>query len=271
MNGLEQVTSRQERRAAHPIHSARAVLTLLATLVVSVALDLWFRLVVLPRHRNDARSIAAATNRLVRLWGIVSFRICRVGLGLKVEVEGEPPPDGRVFVLSNHQSSMDIPALISLFRSHNLKFVAMEELRYGKPAVSIGLRNGGFVFVAKRNLGEDLAALREFAGGLESFEGSPLIFPEGRRTDDGSILPFHWAGSEIIRRTARLPLVPVTIDGLSEARTLKRYHLVVGARVTIRISPAISFEESERDPRATFQSIEETIRRNMDEIRSRPS
>lgn len=269
MNTIDQTATPPTGAAwRRPIAAARVVITLVLTLLVTGSLDLWVRWGVLPFRRTPEGRVAAF-NRLARLWGIVTFGIPRALLGFRVRVEGPPPASGRCFVISNHQSSLDVPLLCSLFRGQNLKFVAMEELLHGKPGVSLALRHGGFAVVAKQDLGVDLAHLDEFGRNLARFEGSPAIFPEGKRTLDGEVLPFHLAGTEIIRRRAKLPIVPVTIDGLWPARTIKELDRVIGADVTVRIHDPIPHEEIEKDPRAAYARIEARIRADIDEIRGR--
>lgn len=252
-----------------PFDLLRSTTVLALTLILAVAFDLWVRVRILfPLRRREERRIAAL-NRAVRAWGISTFAVSRIGLGLRVRVQGTTPSSGRFLVLANHQSSVDIPALIATLRGLDLKFVAWEELRRGKPGVSVTLRHGGFAFVAKRRLGDDLAALRGFAVNLERHNGSPVLFPEGRRSDDGALRPFALAGAEIVRRTARLPILPVTLDGLHEARTIRTLHRAVGSRVTIRVSEPIPFDRTRRDPRDAFDRIEHEIRGNLEEIRAR--
>ncbi len=246
----------------------RVVLALVVSLIVALSLEAWMRVILLWRGRDEVGRIRTV-NGLFQVWGRASFWVGRAILGLRVQVEGRVPDTGRYFIVSNHQSSIDVPMLISIFRGQNLKFVAMEELRYWKPAVSLALRVGGCAFVAKQSLGADLRALRRFGQELHRFDGSAVIFPEGKRTFDGSILPFTFAGTEAVRATARLPMLPVTIDGLWKARTLRGYRHIVGNRVTVRISEPVPFEETPRAPRETYRRIEQEIRRNMDEIRRR--
>lgn len=249
------------------IHVARTILCLLLSLIIASILEPPFRFLILFWYRRDEARRSAVVNTVTRLWGIWSFAAVRITLGLRVVVEGKTPVAGRYLVISNHQSSTDIPLLISQFRKLNLKFVAMEELRYGKPAVSLALRNGGHVFVAKEKLGVDLAELTKFGAQMEKYDGSPMIFPEGKRTEDGSVLPWYYAGIEAVRRSSRLPLLVVTIDGLWKGRTLSQYYKTVGSTVTIRISDPIPFEEVQRDPRRTYQAAEALVRDNLEEMR----
>ena len=162
-------------------------------------------------------------------------------------------------MVANHQSSLDIPFLITTFRALNLKFVAMEQLRHRKPVISIVLRHGGSVCVGKKNVGEDLVALTRFAAELEGVEGSPVIFPAGGLERDQGARRFYLAGIEVLRRGSRLPILPVAIDGMSKAPTTGGLLRLAGARVTMRIGEPVSYEEAGRDPRATYQALEEWI------------
>jgi len=247
---------------------ARTLVGGTAALLFSIALDAWIRVLLVTAYRKDGPTRVAGVNRLFHLWGSGTFAIFRHALAVRVRVEGTAPTSGRFLVVCNHQSSLDIPALMALLPGLNLKFVAMEPLRHGAPCVSVALRHGGCAFVAKRDLGADLAAIRRFASDLPRHVGSPVIFPEGRRTDDGSLLPFQAAGMEVIRATAKLPLLPVTIDGLRSARSLRELPEIVGKTVTIRFGDPVPSEEIARDPRSGYRRLEDAMRASLESIRS---
>ncbi len=235
----------------------------------SVALDLWTRATILWRLRNDEPRRIETMNRIIRMWGRHAFGIARRVLHLELVVEGEPPREGRYLVVSNHQSSVDIATLFTVFDALNLKFVAMRQLSRGAPAVSAALRSGGFVFVGGRGRAADVAALTRFSQNLERWDGSAVIFPEGGRTQDGSLRRFASAGIRIIRRTARLPVLPVTIDGLWRAPTVRDARHLVGGRVTVRIGAPIPFDAGENSRELTDR-IERTIREHLESIRAAP-
>lgn len=241
----------------------------LVTAAAALGLDAWLRVFVLLRHRNDEKPRLDGVHRIQRRWGIVIFGVARRFLKLRVRVEGTPPTGGRFLVVSNHQSSLDIPLLISTLRNLNLSFVAMEQLRHGHPVISPVLRHGGAVFVKKESLSEDFVALDRFGREVERFDASPLIFPEGGLARDGNLRPFRPAGIEVVRRTSRLPLLPVTVDGLWPAPSIHEYGRLIGARVTVRIGTPISCEDVDADPRAAYERIEGEMRKVLEEIRGR--
>jgi 1-acyl-sn-glycerol-3-phosphate acyltransferase len=255
-------------RARGPLALARYAIGFVGTVTLALAFDVWLRFGIVWRYRNNEDRKIRSLNRLVRHWGTSIFWVAHTFLGLRLRVEGTIPSTGRYLIISNHQSSLDIPLLISLFRSQNLKFVAMEELRYGKPVISLALRHGGFALVSEKKLGDDLAALTRFAHQLERVDGSPVIFPEGWLARDGELRKFNFAGIETVRRVSRLPIVTVTIDGLWKAPSIEQYLRIYGDRITVRITEPVPFNSDDLDRRKAYGDLEETIRRNLEEIRA---
>lgn len=248
-------------------HSVRAMLALVTVLGIALLVEGWMRLGILPWHRRDSTGWHRAWNRSTRRWGVWTFRVTRVLLGVKVEVEGEIPTTGRYVVVSNHQSSIDIPAMIFFLRRLNLKFVAHDGLKYGKPGVSLALRNGGFAFVHKKNLRTDMEALGVFAKSTEANHGSPAIFPEGIRSFDGNLRRFRPAGTHAICEVAKLPILPVVHDGLWRARTIKDVPRLVGSTLRFRVLEPVPPEALHDDPWTVYAEVEQAIRNSLAEMR----
>lgn len=244
------------------IRIVRAGLALLAVLAVALATDAWVRLAVIPWHRKGSASWHRAWNREVRNWGVRTVRAAKFLAGLEVRVTGKIPTEGRYLVVANHQSSIDIPFLIDVLRPLHLKFVAHDGLMRGKPAVSTGLRCGGSVFIGKKNLRDDLRALKKFAATLEATDGTAVIFPEGIRTHDGVLLPFQTAGMRTIAEAAGLPILPVVHDGLWKARTIRETHRLVGATLRIHVLDPIPV-----DRRTDYAGVESAIRAGLARLR----
>ena len=58
---------------------------------------------------------------------------------------------------------------------------------------------------------------------------SVLVFPEGRHTTDGKMLPFR-AGIGLLANNLQIPIVPVRIDGIVRAQAGREESLLVRAR-----------------------------------------
>lgn len=245
----------------------RAVLCLLSVLSVAVLHDLAMRICVLPFFKRGTPTWHRLWSDAVRRWGVWTAAAARIVGGVRVEVEGKVPGSQRYLVVVNHQSSIDIPLLIDVLRPLDLKFVADEFLRYGKPAVSLGLRNSGAVFLEKKNRREDLRRLKRFAESLEALGGSAVIFPEGGRSRDGRMEPFRIAGTRKIREASGLPILPVVHDGLWRARSIKTTHQLVETPVRFRILAPVLAERFEADPKAAYAEVEASMRRALAEMR----
>lgn len=119
------------------------------------------------------------------------------------------PATGPVLVVANHQSYYDPPLIGSGIPQRPLDYLARAGL-FKNPLF------GGFIrafnaFPIKEDSG-DRAALDAVVGRLHA-GGAVLLFPEGRRTRTGHVMPLK-RGMAIILRKARCPLLPVAIDGL---------------------------------------------------------
>lgn len=109
---------------------------------------------------------------------IASHRASKIvpGLGIQVEVHGEPPADenGPTLVLTNHRSYLDIPVLLSLYPT---SFLAKQEVRkwplFGKIAEDIGT-----VFVERDKRSSRKQALASVAEQLRD-NTRLTAFPEG--------------------------------------------------------------------------------------------
>jgi 1-acyl-sn-glycerol-3-phosphate acyltransferase len=130
--------------------------------------------------------------------------------GVSVDVRGLDrlnPARTYIFV-SNHQSIYDIPVIFANL-PYELRIIAKESLG-SFPFLGWHLRRSGHLLVDRKRpdragiLGRWRALVKE---GL-----SLIIFPEGTRSADGRLGPFK-AGSFLLAIEAKLPIVPVSVDG----------------------------------------------------------
>jgi len=130
--------------------------------------------------------------------------------GVSVDVRGlERLNPARTYVfVSNHQSIYDIPVIFANL-PYQLRIIAKESLG-SFPFLGWHLRRSGHLLVDRKRpdragiLGRWRALVKE---GL-----SLIIFPEGTRSADGRLGPFK-AGSFLLAIEAKLPIVPVSVDG----------------------------------------------------------
>jgi len=86
----------------------------------------------------------------------------------------------------------------------------------------------------------------------------PLVFPEGKRTPDGSLQPFK-TGIGLMATRLRAPVVPIHIAGLFEIYSI---HDRWPRRGTVRVTigAPLHFKNDSSEEAAT-RAIEESIRR----------
>ena len=144
---------------------------------------------------------------LARLWARLLLGLCRV----RVVVQGAEkirPPCPYVF-LSNHQSQFDIPAAV-LAIPVQFRILAKKEL-FHIPIFGWVLRLSGFVGIERSNREKAIRSLDEAARRIRRGR-SLLIYAEGTRSPDGSLLPFK-KGGFILAIQAGVPVIPLTILG----------------------------------------------------------
>lgn len=147
--------------------------------------------------------------RIVHLWG----RILLLLIGVRVTVEGLDRLDlgRRYVVMANHESSLDIPALLTaLPAALELRFLAKKSL-FGVPFLGWAMTSAGFVPVDRDDRSTAPAMLSRTLDEVRR-GGSPLIFPEQTFTPDGRLLPFA-RGGFLVALKAALPILPVGIEG----------------------------------------------------------
>ena len=103
------------------------------------------------------------------------------------------------------------------------------------------------------------AVLKSFAFAGENIDAgySVLVFPEGRRTQDGQLSPFQ-TGVGMLAARLRVPVVPMRIDGLFEAAKSQKL-FVRPNQIIVRIGDPIRYPESD-DPAAIANDLERKVR-----------
>lgn len=178
-----------------------------------------------------------------RLWAPVFFWVG--GSRLVVEGAEHVEPSRPTIYLSNHQSTADIPTLF-LAIPVNVRFVVKQQLVW-VPILGWFILAGGHVLIDRRNRDRAIASLETAAarirGGL-----SIIIYPEGTRSDDGSVLPFK-KGPFVLAQKAGVAVCPVTIEGSGRAMPKNSWRITPG---TIRVKigapiDAAGFADHERE------------------------
>src|SRR4030042_1652797 len=196
-------------------------------------------------------------HRYGRLWGKVALLANRV----KVRVEGieHLRGEGPYIIMSNHQGSYDIFALLSPL-PFQFKWLAKKEL-FSVPFFGWVMAAAGYVSVDREGTRETVEAMNEAARKIR--EGmSLLIFPEGSRSPDGSIQPFKKGGFTLAIKS-KVPIIPISISGSREIMSKDRLRASSGED-RIKVGDPIETETySLKDRTALMEKVSETISKNF--------
>ena len=125
---------------------------------------------------------------------------------------------------SNHTSYMDVPVIFAAL-PFQFRIMAWKAL-WPIPFIGWYLNRSGQLPIDTRNPGATLssmgAAARVLRAGMAVF-----VFPEGGRTSDGGLRPFH-PGAAYLAIRAQVPLVPMALSGVYELMPIHTHHYYPG-------------------------------------------
>lgn len=194
----------------------------------------------------------------VRLWWRWWRLLCRMMFILPYRGRAfrtdRVPVEGGVLLLANHQSYLD-PLFSALALSREVSFMARASL-FGNFAFSWLIRSVN-AFPVKRGAA-DVGAIKETLRRLKAGR-AVLLFPEGTRTRDGSIGPME-QGVAVLAKRARVPIVPVLVDGAFEAWPRGRKLPAIGLPIGVYYGKPIA---SELVGRMTPQEVVDLVRARL--------
>lgn len=122
------------------------------------------------------------------------------------------PEEGPAVVVSNHVSFVDAVVIMGA-SPRPIRFI-MDHNIFRTPLLSFIFRTGKAIPIAGRSEDPELME-RAFDAAAQALRDGDLvgIFPEGRITDTGELLPFRSGVAKILERTP-VPVVPMALRGL---------------------------------------------------------
>ena len=217
-----------------------------------------------PRPPRWSRTMPARTARRI-LQGALIRPLLRVFAGIDVEGAGhlDRVPAPALFA-ANHTSHLDVPAIASALPDPWRRWLAPAmRQEYFFPA---GDRSSPILYFLAclafnayplpQNPGRVRDSLR-YTGELLSDGYFPLIFPEGRRSEDGALGPFQ-PGIGLMAVRLGVPVVPLRVEGLFEMLPVGRRWPRLG-RARLKIGKPLQAGEGE-DYRSFTARVEAAIR-----------
>jgi 1-acyl-sn-glycerol-3-phosphate acyltransferase len=199
-------------------------------------------------------------DEIVREW---SRRLLKqVDVQLKITGLENIQPNVTYVVMSNHQSLYDIPTIL-LALPLTIRMVAKAEL-FKVPLWAQAMRSAGFVPVHR---GQRERALQDLRLAQEAIGKGVNIWiaPEGTRSPDGNLLPFK-SGGFLLASTAKVPILPVTIDGTRRILPARALNFVRGVEVHVKVGRPIDPADFPKKNRAQFvDAVRSTIEAGFSE------
>ena len=195
-------------------------ITVSSLLLFPVAVIIWATTALVDRRR-------VVLHRFTCLWASL---YTWVNPTWRVHVEGREKirPGVPYVMVANHQSFLDILVLFRLFV--HFKWVSKIEM-FRIPCIGWNMALNGYIKLRRgdsRSVAEMMRACEQTLA-----EGSPIMmFPEGTRSPDGRLKAFK-VGAFVLAQRARVPLLPIVVEGT--ARALPKHGFVLRGRHAIRI------------------------------------
>ncbi len=187
---------------------------------------------------------------------------------------------GPVIFAPNHQSHMDVPAIMAAVGSP-WRYRLSPAMRRGFFEAHFHPQGKGLGHWFTNSLNYYLAALffhafpipQHESGTLEAMRyigeitgagDCPLIFPEGRMTDEGEIAPFQ-PGVGMLASKLGIPVVPIRIEGLDRVLH-KTWRMAQPGRVHVAVGKPLTLAGS--DYRELSRQVEQALRALPDPSRN---
>jgi len=184
--------------------------------------------------------------RLETYWAKIAIFASRMEIRLDM---GQIEPRSNYIFVSNHQSHLDIPLILSLFPEYFPRALAKESL-FRIPIFGQGMKRTGHLPIDRENRRKGLEHIKQAS--QKAREGvSILIFPEGSRNIDMRGLQEFQIGSFIIAIRSGVPIVPIVLDGTSSilpkgSWRIKKGIVYVNVLEPIPIEGSYSIKEREQ-------------------------
>lgn len=173
---------------------------------------------------------------ITSFWGWSLIR-CNPLLTVKILDRDKIKPGKAYVIICNHQSVLDISVVFMLFV--HFKWVAKIEM-FRTPIVGWVLRMNQYVPIHRGD--KDSAQQMAIACQKHLQRGSSVtMFPEGTRSEDGNLRPFK-EGAFRLALQAKVPLLPVVLDGTAQALPKHCVLLRRSQTILVRVLDEIPYE-----------------------------
>lgn len=198
-----------------------------------------------------------------RFWTWIIVALGRISI--KADGLSRLDPNRNYVFIANHQSNIDIPVLVQSLEAFQLRWLAKKEL-LRVPFFGWAMRASKHIVVDRDDHLNALTSLRIAKERIEAGI-SIMIFPEGRRSSSGSLLPFK-KGGFLLAAKAGIPIVPVTINGSGKLLPVGAWRLRRGTVELIIGEPVFVDDYRPGQLRPVIQRVRLEIEKHLHESAS---
>lgn len=171
--------------------------------------------------------------------------------------------EGVIFVC-NHQSNLDIPAIVTALHI-DVGFVAKHEMKRW-PFFGTWMKKSNCVFLNRENPREGIKDIKKAVELIK--EGYPtVIFPEGERSLTGKILNFKKGSFKLATETNGI-IVPLTLKGTYDIQPRGTLKMARGKKVTLVVDEPIFVKNLSKDEEKVLATtVRDKIVENFEKIK----
>jgi 1-acyl-sn-glycerol-3-phosphate acyltransferase len=168
-----------------------------------------------------------------RSWSRLLLRMC----GIRATLVGRDQldPAGRYIYVANHASLFDIPVILALVPD-NVRIMYKRELER-IPIFGWALKISPFIAIERERARDAADVLQKVVSTMAS-GSSVLVFPEGTRSEDGTVGVFRRGAFSLAVRSGR-QIVPIALKGTG-AILPKKSRRIYGGDVQLQIFPPVT-------------------------------
>jgi 1-acyl-sn-glycerol-3-phosphate acyltransferase len=196
-------------------------------------------------------------HQISRIWSRMLLAVS----GVKMQIEGleKIDPHGAYVLVANHRSLMDTPVVLAHIPLQ-FRFLAKKGL-FLIPILGTHLRRAGHLPVVKGDPRASLRSMSDAARIIRERGVSVLLFPEGGRSQDDTLLNFR-EGAAYIAIKAGVPAVPVAMIGTRNVLKMGSMQIMSGV-VKLRIGDPVDTSQLTLKDRS---ALTETLRDKVGEL-----
>lgn len=189
--------------------------------------------------------------------------VCLWLLGIRFEIIGEEkfPSEGNFLFISNHRSNYDPIIQWTVFRHHKMSFISKKE-NFKIPFFGRIIHRCCFMPIDRENPRRAMETIIRAAKLLQETDNSVGVYPEGKRSKDCTLLPFHGGVLKAAKKAGK-PVVISTIEGTENIfKNIKRFRKTI---VTIKILETISAQRVTAEKTALLSEYcEELMKKELE-------